>query len=111
MRTLIALLAMSLAACAPAAPGAGEETPAAAGVASSEAALPGVAELQAAFDTSCPGQPKIASASCNALGDPTEFECAYAQEGQDAGTTFETIIAKDADTFVLIDLPKSCQVQ
>jgi hypothetical protein len=111
LKTLIALLAMSLAACAPAAPEVGEDTPASAEATSSLAALPGVAELQAAFDTSCPGQPKIATASCTALGDPTEFKCAYAQEGQDAGTTSETIIAKDADSFVLIDLPNSCQVQ
>ncbi len=105
------MLAVSLAACTPAAPEVAEETPAAVPAAEPAAALPGVAELQAAFDASCPGQPKIASATCTALEDPTEFKCAYSQEAQEAGATSETIIAKDADTFVLIDLPNNCQVQ
>ncbi|MCX9146316.1 hypothetical protein OPU67_03080 [Erythrobacter sp. WG] len=109
------MLAVSLTACAPAASDTAEEAPAAAATAEAAAAatgdLPGAAELQAAFDKTCPGQPRIASASCTALDDPTEFKCSYTQEPQQAGATSETIIAKDADTFVLIDLPNNCQVQ
>lgn len=112
MKPWIALLAISLAACGAAEPEAQPAAEAPAGEAPAAAAtLPGTAQVQAAFDKSCPGQPKIASATCTALEDPTEFKCAYTQEAQDTETPSETLIAADADTFVLIDLPNNCQVQ
>ena len=72
--------------------------------------LPGRYELAVAMFDTCPGTARdLSSAACEATGEPSEFSCMY--RTNDEPDPDSTIIAREGDSWALIDVPGTCRAR
>ena len=72
--------------------------------------LPGRYELAVAMFDTCPGTAKdLSSAACEATGEPSEFSCMFRTNAEPDPDS--TMIARDGDSWTLIDIPNTCRAR
>lgn len=72
--------------------------------------LPGRYELAVALFDTCPGTAKdLASVACEATGEPSEFSCMF--RTNDEPDPDSTMIAREGDSWTLIDIPNTCRAR
>ncbi|MBD60106.1 MAG: hypothetical protein CL808_08315 [Citromicrobium sp.] len=72
--------------------------------------LPGRYELAVAMFETCPGTAKdLSSTACEATGEPSEFSCMFRTNAEPDPDS--TLIARDGDSWTLIDIPNTCRAR
>ena len=59
----------------------------------------------------CEHERDLIDSQCEPNEDGTEFTCTYSLDGDTPETEREAMIARDGDTYVLIDIPEDCNSQ
>ena len=71
---------------------------------------PGRFELAVAMFDVCPGTARdLSSVACEATGEPSEFSCIF--RTRDTPDPDSTIIARDGESWALIDIPNTCRAR
>lgn len=72
--------------------------------------VPGRYELGVAMFDTCPGTARdLSSVACEATGEPSEFSCIF--RTNDEPDPDSTMIAREGDTWTLIDIPNNCRAR
>ena len=72
--------------------------------------VPSLAEVQTAL-ASCTVANDVIESECEASEDGAQYTCTYSLDGDTPETEREALIARNGDTFTLVEIPDDCDPQ